>query len=213
MTMAGLRDLLQRCRESLGPAPRTLRRGEQQEFRLRPSFLTRLIFLVTGDKLRTVLRDQHLLRDRGRVVWGFLVQANQVLFDPGNRQVLPANVIYSPDPWFDDRAPFLEEVARGLFGLKGTSPGDAELERFAEAITDELVRTMRLALPRSLCEGREAYFTTCLIQPSHLPGGCLAAGSFPLVICPEKTEAVMILPARYWPEELCVVWSAGGPGC
>ena len=81
------------------------------------------------------------------------------------------------------------------------------MERFARAITDELARTMRLPLPRSLCQGKESYLTTCLIQPSHLPRGYLATGFFPLVICPEKTEAVMILPARYWPQELRKSWA------
>jgi hypothetical protein len=207
MKMAELHELLQQCRENLGSPPRNLRAEEQQTFRLQPSLFMRFILLISFDKLRTVLRDQHLLRDHGRVVWGFLVQANQVLFDPTNRQTLPANVIYSPDTWFDDQAPLLMEVAQGLFSLKGTAPNDPELEKFANAITDELARTMRLRLPRSITEGREAYFTTCFIQPSHLPGGCLAAGFFPLLICPEKTEAVMILPERYWPEELRALWS------
>jgi hypothetical protein len=169
----------------------------------------RVVFRLTGDKLRTVLRDQHLLRDHGRVVWGFLVQANQVLFDPANRQTLPANVIYCTDPNGDDQVPLFRSVARGLFGLKGTSPRDAELTRFSAAITNELARTMRLPLPRSVCGGMAAYFTTCLIQPSHLPGGHIASGVFPLVICPERTEAVMILPARYWSKELREVWASG----
>lgn len=137
---------------------------------------------------------------------GYPVQANQVLFDPKNRQVLPANVIYSPDPYFDDCVPMMQELAHGLFGLKGTAPDDKELEQFASAITDELTRIMREPLPRSLCDGKEAYFATFLIQPSHLPGGYLAEAVFPLVICPEKTEAVMILPSEYWPEEFREVW-------
>jgi hypothetical protein len=40
-----------------------------------------------------------------------------------------------------------------------------------------------------------------------LSGGYLATEFFPLVICPEKTDAVMILPARSWPEELCEFWA------
>jgi hypothetical protein len=207
--MARFGEFLQRCRESLGSPPRTLDREEQRYFRLQPSFLMRFVFLSRLDNLRMVARDQYLLRDHGRVVWGFLVQANEVLFDPRNRQVLPANVIYSPDTYFDDRVALLQGVAGGLFQLKGTSPGDEELEKFATAITNEVARTMRLPLPRPLCQGKEVYFTTCLIQPSHLPGGYLASGFFPIVICPEETDAVLILPARYWPNELCQVWTLG----
>ena len=129
------------------------------------------------------------------------------MFDPDNRRTLPGNLIYSPDTYFDDRLPQLRQVASGLFELKGTAPGDKELRKFARAITDEMARTMRLPLPRSLSQGREVYFTTCLIQPSHLPDGFLAAGYFPLLICPEETDVVMILPERYWPDELREVWA------
>jgi hypothetical protein len=201
--------LIQRCRENFGSPPRTLTREEEEQFLLRPSFLMRLAFWVAGDRLRIVVRDQHLLRECGQVVWGCLVQANQLLFDGTNRQALPANVIYSPDNYFDEKAALIRETAGGLFELKGTSPGDLELEEFAKAITDERARTMRLRLPQSLSQGKEIYFTTCIIQPSHLPESRLALGYFPLLICPEKTEAVMILPSRYWPEELCKLWISG----
>jgi hypothetical protein len=166
----------------------------------------RFVFLLSRDRLCAVWRDQHALRDQGRVVWGFLVQANQSLFDPGNRWVLPASVLYSPSTYFDDRVPLLEGVARDLFRLKGNMPEDEELKPFARALTDEMARPMRLQLPRSLCEGKKAYLTTCLIQPSHLPGGYLAVGYFPLLIWPEGTKSVMVLPARYWPEELRELW-------
>jgi hypothetical protein len=209
MVMADMKQLIELCREHVGSPPRSFDDDQQRYFRVKPSLFMRGIFLVTGDKLQTVLSDQNHLRDHGRVVWGFLVQANEVLFNPTNRQVLPANVIYSADTYFDNKVAFLQDVASRLFQLKGTEPGDRELEQFSVAITDELARTMRLALPRSLCEGKAAFFTTTLIQPSHLPGGYLASGFFPLLICPEKTEAVMILPSFFWPEELCKVWSAG----
>ena len=103
----------------------------------------------------------------------------------------------------------LQALAGGLFQLKGDSPEDEELERVANAITDELKRTLRLALPRSVTDGRKIFFTTCFIQPSHLPDGFLAQGFFPLIVYPEETDAVMILPANYWPEELFESWAGG----
>jgi hypothetical protein len=204
--MATMSEAIRRCRQNLGSPPRQLPPEERRSFRLRPSLYVSFLFLLRRDKLRLILRDQDLLRDCGRVVWGFLVQANNILFDPANRQVLPANVIYSPDQYFDGRVSVLEGIAHKLFELKGTSPRDKELRRFARAITDELLRTMRLPLPGSLCENREVYFTTCFVQPSHLPDGYLAASYFPLVISPEQTEAVMILPSAYWPDELRAAW-------
>ena len=168
-----------------------------------------LVWILTRDKLRRVVLDQDLLRDHGCVVWGALVQANSMLFAHRNRQTLPANVIYSPDPYFDNNVEALRDLAHVLFELKGKRAASRELWKFARAITNEMLRAMRLPQPRSLTENREVYFTTCLIQPSHLPAGYLASGFFPLLICPDKTDAVMILPCAYWPAELYDAWSDG----
>src|SRR6185312_13968234 len=59
------------------------------------------------------------------------------------------------------------------------------------------------------CDGKLAYFATFLVQPSHLPGNCLAQGIFPVVICPERTHAVMILPGEFWSPGLFQWWLAG----
>jgi hypothetical protein len=182
---------------------------DKAAFRLRPTLLMRLALLIASDELKIIFRDQDLLRDGGRVVWGFTVQANSELFEPSNRTPLPAAVLYSPDPAFDERPDVLQSVAEGLFDLKGTTPDNPELAQFAAAITDEYARTMRLQLPPVLCAGRAAYMTSCIIQPSHLPGGYLAAPFYPLVIFPERTVATMMLPCQYWPAELLQAWSNG----
>jgi hypothetical protein len=119
-------------------------------------------------------------------------------------------LLYSPDSYFDDHVDVLAEVASGLYELKGSSAGDPEIDQFVSAITNEMSRTARLALPRSLCAGRVAYFANFLVQPSHLPGNHLAQGMFPVVICPERTHAVMILPGDFWPPELRDWWMASG---
>jgi hypothetical protein len=202
-----LGEYLQQCRKRFGKPPRKLEPSEKEYIKLRLSFFMRCILLLTFDKLRMVLRNQDILRDHGRVVWGCIVQANQDLFHPANRSTLPANLLYSPDRFYDDEVEELQALAMGLFGLKGTAQDDPELKRFANAITDEMARTMRLDLPESITDGRRVYFTTTLIHPQHLPEGYLANGFFPLVICPEKTEAVMILPARFWPKEFREAWA------
>lgn len=129
--MATMGEVIRHCRQNLGSPPRQFPPEERRSFRLRPSFQVRFRMLLGRDKLRLILDDQDLLRDGGRVVWGFLVQANNVLFDPANRLVLPANVIYSPDQSFDGRVSVLEGIAHKLFELKGTSPRDKELRRLA----------------------------------------------------------------------------------
>ena len=144
-----------------------------------------------------------------RAAWsaGCLVQANNRLFDTSNRQVLPANVIYSPDPYFDDKVSALQVTAHKLFELKGTSPPDKELRTFARSITDEFCE----ANAPSRCHGRCARIERFTSPRSSsirrgLPAGHLATGVFPLLICPEKTDAVMILPSAYWPDGLHEAW-------
>lgn len=198
--------VLELCREQLGSPPREIDREQQRYMRVQLPLLMRLFLWLRGDKLSIILRDQRHLWTHGQVVWGHVVQANSLLFSPSNSQTLPANVLYSPDNYFDDRLPQLEDVAHQIFQLKGTSPEEGELKEFARAVTDELARTMRLPLPRSLSGGREVVFTTCFIEPAHLPSGYLCRGFFPLLICPERTDAVMILPARYWSKELRAAW-------
>jgi hypothetical protein len=203
-----LGDYLRQCRERFGKAPRELEPAEREYFKVRPSIFTRCVLLLTFDKLRMVLRDHDVLRDHGRVVWGCIVQANQDLFHPANRSTLPANLLYSTDRFYDDAVEELQALAAGLFDLKGTSQDDRELQRFANAISNEMARTMKLQVPEDITDGRRVYFTTALIHPPHLPEGYLAQGFFPLVICPDKTEAVMILPARFWSKEFREAWAA-----
>jgi hypothetical protein len=210
--MLSFGELIDECRENFGPPPRDLTPREARDFKLQASLSMRWYFFRTGDKLKLILDDQALLRDQGRVVWGALVQANNVLFDPDNRMTLPANAIYSTERYFDDRVDELRRLGRELFDLKGTRPRDPELTRFANIVTSETRRVMKKQIPPEYCDDRKVYFTTLLIQPSHLPDGYLAEGFFPLVICPGETPATMILPAHYWPKGLRRIWADNGRG-
>jgi hypothetical protein len=194
------------CRDLFGPPPRTLGAADAKAFQLSLVPEMEAVFRQTNDPMLRILADQHALRDRGEVVWGRLVQANQILFDPSNHYTAPANVIYSLDPYFDGRVGTLGRIAHGLFARKGTVPGDRELREFVRVITDERERIMRRELPRGYCGGQSVYFTTCFVQPGHLPGNRIARPEFPLLVDFRETEAVMVLPSRFWPPELVSQW-------
>lgn len=54
-----------------------------------------------------------------------------------------------------------------------------------------------------------------MVHRPDLPDRYLASGLFPLVICPEATPATIILPARYWGDDLLALWrqrQAADPG-
>lgn len=198
--------IIRSCRNRFGFPPRSLGVVDSNAFRLTLTPEVAEQFTETGDPILRILADQTALRDRGQVVWGRLVQANRVLFDPSNPHTLPAIVIYSLDPHFDGRASLLERMARGLFAQKGSVPADPELSEFVRAITGEREQIMRRELPHKYCGGRSVYFTTCFIQPSHLPGNCLVRPTFPLLVNFQETEAVMLLPSRFWPASFASEW-------
>lgn len=201
-------ELIQACRDRIGQSPRSLSASESAQFRLSLMPDLEAALRSTNDPMLRILDDNEALRNRGKVVWGQLVQANQILFDPRNNVTAPANVIYSTDPDFDGRVEFLARIAHGLFAQKGTVSRDRELREFVRVITDELERIMRRELPRHYCGGRSVYFTTCFVQPNHLPGNRIARPDFPLLVNFEETESVMILPSRLWPRELVSDWMA-----
>ena len=201
-------ELLEACRARFGNSPRQLSADNQKVFKLKLTPDMKQMFDENRDPMLKILAEQHLLRDRGDLVWGHLVQANSMIFDPANTYTLPANVIYSLDSHFDGRVLHLGQIAHGLFGQKGSVPADRELREFVRVITDERERILRRQLPLTYCGGHSVYFTSCFIQPSHLPRKCLTGSSFPLLVNFAETEAVMILPYQFWPDAYTRQWTS-----
>ena len=73
------------------------------------------------DPLRAIYHDQEQLLSHGRIVWGCIVQANQLLFSKGSDDS-PAAIIYSTDPYFDAHPEDLVEIADELFMVRGRRP-------------------------------------------------------------------------------------------
>ncbi|MFC0038308.1 hypothetical protein [Actinomadura rayongensis] len=196
MKRAG-REIIEACRTSFGPAPRPL----PGDLRARAPLWLRS---RPRDELWRVVRDHDALLTHGTVVWGSVVQAHRALLRPG-RGDRPAVVVYSPDPAFDDMPDELQDIASALFAVKGTAPGDPGLAAFATVLADERRRVARLAVPRGLVGSLPAFATSLLVRRRHLPGGYLGAGTFPLVVRPERPGA-LVLPGRFWPDRLLGLW-------
>lgn len=194
--------LLRTCREMFGARPRTVR----PEDRISLSPELKQAFVETRDEMLRIVKDEDLLLARGQVFWGTLVQANKILFDPANRLTCPADVVYSTDPFFDGRPALLSSMARGLYAQKGSTRADREIQGFVNAVTNEMTRVLRREMPHSYTGGRSVYFATCFIQPTHLPFGYLKRPLFPILVNPEETPVMMLLPSRYWPPELADQW-------
>jgi hypothetical protein len=163
-------------------------------------------FLRAADPLNEIYRQLEKLLLDGEVVWGALVQANNLLFKAGPHDH-PALTVYAADRSFDYRPSDLQAMARRLFRLKNTTTADRAERRLADAITDEMERGMGWMVPKSLTGGHEILSTTFMVFRSHLPGRRLQSSLFPLLIHAD-TQAVLIVPSTYWPPGLVRHWSA-----
>src|SRR4051794_8297892 len=80
--------MIRSCRDLFGVPPRS---PSNPKDRIVLSADLERAFVESGDELLQILRDQEILLARGQVFWGQLVQANKILFQPGNRLMCPAN--------------------------------------------------------------------------------------------------------------------------
>jgi hypothetical protein len=190
-----MNSVLRACQSNFGEPPRSLSFGEKLRFLIWPPRWC----LFGSDPLIGIYWTQNKLRDRGRVVWGQLVQANSLLFQPGPNNC-PANVIYEPVASGERSYTALPRIANSIFGLKGQRHHDTELAECARWVTNERHRMVDAPVPKRLTGGRDVVFSTVMVHRKHLPSGYLSCSMFPLVINPEETPWTMILPHYYWPE-------------
>ncbi len=197
-----MRGWLEEIRGALGPAPRTLR--EDWKLRARPP-----AWMDAKDDLRPVYRLQLRLLTEGQVVWGHLVQANLRLFEPGPHDH-PGHIVFSPDPYFDDRLDELAALASDVYDLKDRSdsasplePEPAELGRLLES---EKGRALRARVPPVMTDGLEVYHGSVMFHRRFLPGGVLRESFFPVLIAPGLDPALP-LPCARWGPGLLAAWA------
>lgn len=159
-----------------------------------------------GDALREAIAKQGLLLTEGHVAWGAIVQANKLLFAPGNSDC-PAQLLHSLDPHFDARPHQLGQVAERMYELKSTKQTDPRLQFVAERVTNEKDRAMNWRLPEDLT-ARDVRASIVMVFRKHLPNGVLKQRLLPVLTHP-STEALLIVPFEFWPAEMIALWKSG----
>ena len=192
-----LKALIAECRERFGPVPRTFSRKDTAYLKIVPPKWC----VQNEDPLLYLYTNQGKVREYGEIVWGHRVQANRLLYGPGSENC-PADAVYSFDPYFESHVDELAEIAQKLFALKGTRPAERDAARIAQHLTAETSRCRQLPVPRNISGGREVFMTNLMVHREHLPQGYLSQSCFPLIVHRDNPTAALILPARYWPEEL-----------
>jgi hypothetical protein len=192
-------EVLRQCRDLAGATPRPERLVETLAAHpphwLKPE--------TTDERLKALrgwYDHQRELLVHGRVVWGHVVHAAVTMFKPGAIDG-PAEVVYGADEAFDDDPSPLAAVAEQLWASREDVDPAGEVPFHAR---DEV--------STGAAGGREIFRATIMLPRRHLPRGCLADRLLPLLVCPEKTEAAMALPAVWWSPALAAAWGDVPPG-
>ncbi|MEN2776615.1 hypothetical protein [Acetivibrio clariflavus] len=159
-----------------------------------------------GDRrFDVVYRDQGLLYSEGKIVLASIFKANSLLFKHGEKDC-PAAVIFSEDPYFEENYFELDKIVDYLIDIADGYSADSEFRNLTRILNEEMSAHFNILLPFSICNGRKVYFTTIMVHRKHLPSNYLKSGWFPLLVCPSKTKASIILPYRYWDRKLVQMW-------
>lgn len=189
-----MNSLTENCRQNLGPAPRKFPVWE------RNYYLPSAPEWLPGDALNQSVKDRGKLLKHGRVVLGALVQANMELFAP-LRKDLPALAVWSEEPDWDADIPAMRAWGYRIFQLKGQEP-EGDLERLTRTMNNERARPQNYPLPESFTGGKKIFLSSLVVFRRHLPYGYITSGILPLLVHPEGTPSCMVLPGRYWANEL-----------
>lgn len=200
-----MQDIIEQCHRRFRAPPRRLplldrfsylRIPQPEWLREDPSDALKILF----DNLGTTYKH-------GRIVWGHLIQANNLMFEDGEVSC-PGELLYSLDD--NERADpqVMSGIARQLYALKGTSPSNAELLSIADYLADEMIRVYGLRVPPTISPDYRCRISTTYFYRQHLPGGRLMASMMPILVNPREPYVALPLPGRYWPESLLSWWLA-----
>jgi len=166
------------------------------------------LWIRPRDDLNILFRHLNELLSGGVVVWGHIVQANGMLFENGDDDNYPGELVYSLADRNKVGPQYLAHVAERLFSLKGTRPHDPQLAPIARYLTDEMIRVFGLAVPASISPDARCQISTTMFIRKHLPQRRLCCSVLPILVNPRKPFVALPLPARYWPPEFVNWWSS-----
>lgn len=201
--MTHYQEMLEECRRRIGPAPRRL------------PILSRLTYLRIkrpkwvkhGDKIKRLFDVMPELLQKGEVVWGHIVMANNLLYDKGKADA-PALILYCPEPMAVVDPNELGGIARELFALKNTTPDHPEQREVANILTNEYSTPYGVRAPRVGGQRHSLLISTIFFARKHLPQQQLRKSYLPILIFPDKPKYAMPLPEKYWPNKLKEQWGS-----
>lgn len=158
---------------------------------------------LEGDDLERLFDAGEAIFEGGRVAWGALVQANNVLFDPTKDMAAPGEVLYDPQGRFAPED--LSTIAAAAFNLRKNPPADPALVAIADYLNDERQRVFALDAPLTPYPLK---ISSTFLDQRHFAGGCILLRHFPIVLHDEFPGLVRLLPHPFWPDDFRRQWLA-----
>lgn len=195
--------LLQQCRAKFGPATRRI----QNKRLARRLHIPLPEWIDQDEDLQLFFREYGKVLNEGYVTWGHTVQANGLLYQPGEENC-PGEVLYCKDAEANIPPEKLQKLASSLYQLKGTNPDHQGLRPIAEHLTNEHTRVFGLNVP--VRSNHSFALSTVFFDRSYLPERMLTASLYPVVVSTSGSGVVVPLPFEFWPEAL-LLWYRGVP--
>jgi tetratricopeptide (TPR) repeat protein len=167
--------------------------------RRRAELLRRLGRHAEADQFRQKeAREQdQIVRDvaqRGKFVWGALIQANDRMFSPGQDD-FGGTVAFTFRRDLPDLGAFLEGVAQRVFSVKNQRIDDPALMPLGRVTTNEFAAfDLRIVVPPFLCNGVEVFCQPIELFRRYLREGLLDDGLIPCAADAGPAGQIVQLP-------------------
>jgi len=154
-----------------------------------------IIFVVYANVVDAKKKKYTL--ENGTATHGWLVQANESLFESGNMD-LPALIVISPDADTNDDEEYMTGLAGRIMELKGEEGETKEERKVARLMADETyIAGRRDELPAKFTGGKTVFLVHIMIYRDHLPKKRLEDRKVPCaIIWDEPDTLVCTRPSR-----------------
>ena len=157
-------------------------------------------------QMQSYFAQQQGILQSGYFVCGAVIQANRLLYEPQYVGLSLAEVVFDPNNYlsYDD----LTFVAQRLLLLKSLPEGKdwpAEVQAIGHYLRREDVRKLSEDVPEQLF-GYPLKLSSLWVEQAHLPDGMLSYTGVPLVIAPQISRHVKLLPWALWSPTFVEVW-------
>lgn len=183
------------CRHNLGEPPRHFSRARLRKLLLKAPQWS------ANSPLHVVAGEQKLLLEKGNVVHAAVVSSSVHLTEPGTSDAI-ALVLWTLDPHLENDLCRLQTLASELYHQLATDTSDV-IKNSAQAVAQKHIGCFNQPLIENW-QGEDGPFfvSELLVWRDHLPCRFLHSIIVPLLVLPEETNVAMILPGKFWSNEL-----------